>query len=86
MTFYIPTPTIESRPNLTYLKACKPCPSTKGTDPESEDILTWPDGTEGKDDFTCAWRKRGYCQGWAKKLGTCKRPFELIKTHQDATR
>ncbi len=76
-SFVVPRPTLVERPNFTYLRPCGPCPSDHGTDPMSEDILSWPDGSEGKDDFTCAWRKQGFCAGWAKKLGTCRRPFEL---------
>jgi hypothetical protein len=74
---YIPVPSILVRPVFTYLRPCGPCPSDHGTDPESEDILTYPDFSEVKDDFTCAWRKKGFCAGWAKKLGTCNRKSAL---------
>lgn len=67
--FKVPACRIVERPNFTYTKPCAPCPSMRlPLDPFTVDILSWPDGTEGREDFACAWRKHGNCHGWARLL------------------
>lgn len=48
-----------NEPLFTYLHPCKPCPSMDEIrDPESEDILTWPDCELAYPFlFPCAWRR-----------------------------
>lgn len=49
------------RPKFVWLKPCGPCPSAKGSDPETEDIATWPFFRRMRMAFPCAWRPEGYC-------------------------
>lgn len=67
MTFIINIPQMPQRPIWTYLKPCTPCPAANGSDPEADMIASNP-GCEGHEDFRCAWRQKGFCTGWAKKL------------------
>lgn len=67
MKFIIQITKLEPRPTWTYLKPCGPCPSMNGSDPEADMIAANPN-CEEHDDFTCAFRRKGFCYGWAKRL------------------
>lgn len=54
-----------------YARPCGPCPSMKGSDPESRDIREAVERGDlrGRDwVFPCAWRRRKICHGIAKSL------------------
>jgi hypothetical protein len=58
----VPSPYRFQRPKFVHSKCCGKCPSSKGTDPESEDIMTWPFYNRMRTAFACAWRPEGYCR------------------------
>jgi hypothetical protein len=49
---------------------CKKCPSAMGTDPETEDIKTYPKELIAKKfAFVCAWRNSKLCKGFCDNMG-----------------
>jgi hypothetical protein len=48
---------------------CRNCPSMAGTDPEVEDVLTWPEPYKQQTVFPCAWRREKLCRGYCDKIG-----------------
>lgn len=54
--------------NEVHETSCENCPSEQGTDPEVEDIFTWPKEERLKTLFRCAWRPERLCKGYWKKM------------------
>lgn len=47
---------------------CVNCPSTRGTDPEVQDILKLPREKRVETAFPCAWRREKLCKGYWDKI------------------
>lgn len=58
----------EHRPTEVYDAPCGPCPSMKGDDPETLDIMTWPLEQRMTMTFRCAWRREKLCKGNYDKM------------------
>ena len=58
---------------------CKHCPSKQGTDPEVQDVLTWPREQQLETLFVCAWRPDKLCRGYCETLNVTQKELE---THQ----
>lgn len=55
-----------------HSSSCAHCPSMQGTDPETEDIMTWPLEERMKTRFPCAWRNEKLCKGYHDKMKATK--------------
>ena len=59
---------IYQRPKFVWLDKCKNCPSRMPACPETEDYLDAPFYVRMRSAFACAWRPKGYCVGYYKKM------------------
>lgn len=56
-------------PRTIHATPCELCPSTKGTDPETEEIMACALEERLKTVFRCAWRPNKLCKGYCDKVG-----------------
>lgn len=61
-----------SCPTEIHDSPCVHCPSTKGIDPETEDIKTWPKSQRMNTVFPCAWRNEKLCKGYCDSIGVTR--------------
>lgn len=64
---------VEARRVVTQPKihkvCCTNCPSANyPSDPETEDILTWPREQQKDTVFACGWNQKRYCKGYCDVL------------------
>jgi len=59
-----------NRHNEIHKSCCKHCPSTKGSDPETDEIKNYPKDLILKEfAFVCAWRPNKLCKGFCDVCG-----------------
>jgi len=58
------------RPKFVWLNYCANCPSRGEGCPETKAILEWSFFRRMRTVFVCAWRPKGYCHGYYKKMIT----------------
>lgn len=71
------------RPVEIYKQPCPHCPSMKGTDPEVEDMMTWPRDAQVDTVFPCAWRKEKMCKGYCDKLGVTEADLRAVPSNSE---
>lgn len=60
-----------------HSRPCKHCPSKGGaTDPEVDDILTWPKERQWETVFPCGFRPSKLCRGYVDTVGM---PLEMAQ-------
>lgn len=75
---------VEARRVVTQPKihkvCCTNCPSANyPSDPETEDILTWPREQQKETVFACGWNQKRYCKGYCDVLKITEQ--EIIEIH-----
>ncbi len=66
------------RPVEIWKQPCPNCPSTKGPDPESEDIKTWSKKARIETVFRCALRTEKMCKGYCDEMGVTEEDLREV--------
>jgi hypothetical protein len=75
----VPPPT----PREIHSHPCVHCPSTKGPDPMTQDIIDhYPRSEQLQSVFACAWRPGKLCKGYCDALGVTE--SELVSVNLDS--